>query len=237
MASEQARGTAQVDAAQAEQLHSYAHDLKNRLAGLLEVLRQLREPSATEEQGQLFDFGERQIFAVLRRTDAMLDDIGVPRAMPTPHTEPVDLLRALDAAVENQRYRFDRKQQSISISDSGALTVAADPRQLATMLEALLSNASKFSAPGSVINVRPGAAEGQVSVAVQDNGVGLSAEDLKDVFVRYAWLASTSTAGETQGRSTLALCRRIAEAHRGSLTAQSDGKGKGALFTLRLPTA
>lgn len=226
-----------MDAALAEQLHSYAHDLKNRLAGLLEVLRQLREPSATDEQKELFAFGERQIFAVLRRSDGLLDDLAVPRAMPAPHTGPVDLLRTLDAAIDNQRYRFDRKQQSISIAERRPLTVAADPRQLATVLEALLSNASKFSAPGSVITVRPDAVDGQVSVHVQDNGVGLSAEDLKDVFVRYAWLTSTSTAGEAQGRSTLALCRRIAEAHGGSLTAQSGGPGQGALFTLRLPAA
>lgn len=226
-----------MDGAQAEHLHSYAHDLKNRIAGLLEVLRQLRTPSATAEQKELLDFGERQAFAVLQRTDGMLDELNVPRAMPTPRREPVDLNGALHAAIENQRYRFERKQQLVSAANEGEFTVAADPLQLATVLEALLSNASKFSPNGAVITACASAGSGHVSVVVRDNGVGLTAQDVQDVFVRYAWLGSTSTAGETQGRSTLAHCHKIAEAHGGSLIAQSDGVGKGACFTLRLPSA
>ena len=238
MASER-KGTppdeAPVLAAHAEQLHTYAHDLRNRLAGLLEVLRQLRTSNTTNEEHELFAFGEQQVFAALRRTEEMLDTLGVPRSMPPPRTALVDLMELLRASIANQQYRLDRKQQRVLLPPASTITVAADPRQLGIVLEALLSNASKFSPIGSSITVQLRTADGQATMDVSDEGVGLSAADLEQVFVRYAWLDSTATAGEAQGRSTLARCKQIALAHGGSLTAHSDGVGKGCVFTLRSP--
>ncbi|MEO8066358.1 MAG: HAMP domain-containing sensor histidine kinase [Flavobacteriales bacterium] len=220
-----------------EQLHAYAHDLKNRVAGLLEVLRQLRTHDPAVEQQDLLDFGERQAFAVLRRNEELLDALGVPRGMPSPPSGWIDLDGVLRSAIANQQYRLDAKQQGLSLNGTVSANVAAEPRQLSTVLEALLSNASKFSPVGAGINVQAHTADGQVIVEVKDEGVGLSASDIDQVFVRYAWLDSRSTAGEPQGRSTLARCKQIAAALGGTLTAQSDGVGKGSLFLLGLPLA
>lgn len=220
-----------------EQLHAYAHDLKNRVAGLLEVLRQLRSQDPAADQQELLDFGERQAFAVLRRNEELLDKLGVPRGMAAAPTGTVDLDEALRTAIANQQYRLEAKQQRIAITASAKANVAADQRQLGAILEALLSNASKFSPTGATVHVQVRTAEGHVVVEVKDEGVGLSANDLVQVFVRYAWLDSRSTAGEPQGRSTLARCKQTATSLGGTLAAQSDGVGKGSLFVLGLPLA
>lgn len=217
---------------QADALHKYAHDLKNRVAGLLEVVRQLQ---VNGEQVELLAFGEKQAFALLQRTEQMLDDLGVPRGPGAHALEAVQLSETLEKAVANQSYRFKNKEQKIAITGLGPVICHADARHVLSAIEAMLSNASKFSPSGSTVEVSISSTPTEGRITVKDPGVGLSPSDLKSIFSRYAWLSSRSTAGESQGRSTLAVCKRTVEAVGGTLTAHSDGPGKGSTFTLALP--
>lgn len=217
---------------QADALHKYAHDLKNRVAGLLEVVRQLQ---VNGEQAELLAFGEKQAFALLQRTEQMLDDLGVPRGPGAHALEAVQLTETLEKAVANQSYRFKNKEQKITIAGHGPVVCKADARHVLTAVEALLSNASKFSPIGSTVEVTLSSTSSEGRITVKDHGVGLSSSDLESIFSRYAWLSSQSTAGESQGRSSLSVCKRTVKAMGGTLTAHSDGPGKGSTFTLALP--
>ena len=121
------------------------------------------------------------------------------------------------------------------IAGNEALQVVGDPLWLEQLVTALLTNASKFSGPGTSITVRLGTSGDHAELNVIDEGVGLSSGDLEKIFVRYAWLDSRSTANEPQGRSTLARAHQWAEIHGGTLHARSEGPGKGSCFALRLP--
>ncbi len=230
-------GVGPVTASQAEYLHIFSHDLKNRVAGLLEVIRQLRSVTSGNGTDELMDFGERQSFALLRRTEEALDDLGVKTTGPRPTIAPVLLNEALAEAIADQQYRFDRKRQSVELGTQSDLTVEVDGRQLKTILTALLSNASKFSPTASRITVSVRQEARTAVIEVSDPGVGLMAADLEHVFDRYAWLGSASTAGEAQGRSTLARCAKMALANGGKLAAHSDGPNKGCTFSLHLALA
>jgi len=100
-----------------------------------------------------------------------------------------------------------------------------------------MSNASKFSEAGATICVEVALHDEQVLVHVKDHGVGLTPNDVDHLFERYAWLSSKSTAGEDQGRGTLAKALEWARAMGGNLTAASAGPGKGTTFTLALAKA
>jgi signal transduction histidine kinase len=115
--------------------------------------------------------------------------------------------------------------------------VLGHEEQLVELISALLSNASKFSAAGSTIHVSLRQVDGGVILQIRDEGVGLTPGDLGMVFHRYAWLSSRSTAGEAQGRSTLARARQWARAMGGDLDATSEGPGRGCTFTVTLRTA
>jgi signal transduction histidine kinase len=230
-------GVGPVNEGQAEYLHTFSHDLKNRVAGLLEVIRQLRSAPAVKGTNELLDFGERQSFALLSRTEEALEDLGVRTSGPQPKIERIPLHEVMTEAIADQQYRFDRKQQSVALEAQNASYAAVDPRQLKTILNALLSNASKFSPTETTITVLVRQDAVHAMIDVVDPGVGLTAADLQRVFVRYAWLGSTSTAGEAQGRSTLARCAKMASANGGRLTAKSDGPNKGSTFSLYLPVA
>lgn len=218
--------------AQADALHKYAHDLKNRLSGLLEVVRQVKESA---DQRELLDFGEKQAFAMLERTEQMLDALGVPRGVGQLNLTSVEMADLVQTAIDNQRYRFDKKQQRLVFRPASGVLCRADARHLPATVEALLSNASKFSAPGGTVEIHLLRSADQGILTVKDSGSGLTETDLQRIFIRYAWLDSQTTGGESQGRSSLAVCKRTIDAMGGALTAHSDGPGKGCTFTLALP--
>jgi signal transduction histidine kinase len=228
---------APLDPALADRLHRFAHDIRNRLAGMQQVMQHLSDEGAGMDRTELVTFGEQQFFKALRQVEDLLDDLGVDRT-PLPGTvTDVHLAPVVRTAINGLQHRFGRKDQHVESDLDEGIHVPGNADHLDRMVSALLSNASKFSPAGSPIHVRLRRDGDHAVLTVQDEGVGLTAADLDQVFVRYAWLQSRPTDGEAQGRSTLARIRDMARAHGGELTAASAGPGHGSTFTLRLPTA
>ncbi len=220
---------------QAERLHRFAHDIRNRLIGLQQVIVQMRQDPPESERDELVHFGEQQYFKALREVETLLDEMGVERGMPDPEMAPVALLPLINEHLELMHHRFLRKRQPLELDLAENISVMGDARILGDILDALFSNASKFSDDGSPIAITAHVADGNAVLEVRDIGTGLSADDLEQVFVRFALLSNRPTAGEAQGRGTLSRAKDRAIAHRGSLVAQSEGVGQGCTFTLRLP--
>lgn len=220
-----------------ERLHKFAHDIRNKLAGIQEVLRSLPAATDPSEAATLTEFGERQYFKAMRDVEDLLDDMGVERGTPTLQSSPLELSAVVRAAVEAMGHRTTRKEQPVVLEVAEGIPVHGDERLLTELLSALVSNASKFSAHGRSIHIAARCSGDRALVSVRDEGVGLGPDDLGRVFDRYAWLDSRTTDGEAQGRSTLARLRQWALAHGGDLSAASAGTGQGCTFTLSLPLA
>ncbi len=220
--------------AQAERLHKFAHDLRNRLAGMQQVLQHLGMNAKSEEARELYEFGLQQHFKALRETEVLLDDLGVDRSVGPMELHRVPLSELTRKTIVLLEHRFNRKAQPVAITVDDQLHVLADAHYLGEILAALLSNASKFSPKGAAISVHAATIGDRVELTVTDPGVGLSAADLDRSFIRYAWLDSRSTDGEPQGRATLAKAAQWANAMDGTLTATSTGPGAGSSFVLGL---
>lgn len=223
-------------AEQSDRLHRFAHDLRNRLAAIQQALAQMADASS-EERIELIRFAEQQYFKAMRGTEELLDDFAIDRG---PRLGELRLLRLDELArkaIAALEHRFNRKRQHVDAENLQAIAVHGDDRMLFDLVSALLSNASKFSEAGSTIALSLTEQDGAAILVVKDQGIGLEAEDLAEVFTRYALLKGRSTEGEAQGRSTLARAKQWAQAHRGDLTAASEGPGKGSSFSLRLPLA
>jgi signal transduction histidine kinase len=223
---------------QSDRLHVFAHDIKNRLTGLWEVLRALRaaDPDGLDPE-ELGRYAERAYFNAQRDLEDLLDDLHVDRNVTVHERSSIDLMEGLNRVLAQENHRLTRKEQTVVMDRTRTHMVLGDTLWLSRCLQALISNASKFSPRGSSIHVRVAHSVGTVSIAVTDQGVGLSATDLASVFTRYAMLSSRSTEEESQARGTLARAKHWAEAQSGSLQASSDGVGKGSTFTLVLPAA
>jgi signal transduction histidine kinase len=221
---------------QAERLHRFAHDLRNRLIGMQQAMAMLAE-SAAADRAELMAFAEQQYFKAMRASEELLDDLQVDRAPRIAGPQRVGLHAVVSDAIAALAHRFERKQQQVRVEGAAQAWTMGDPRLLGRLAEALLSNASKFSPAGAPINVRLEVREGNAVLSVTDQGIGLDDEDLAQVLVRYAWLKGRPTAGEAQGRSTLGQAKQWAEAHGGRLSATSPGTGCGTTFTVELPAA
>ncbi len=111
----------------------------------------------------------------------------------------------------------------------------ADPLRLAQVLSNLLTNAAKYTAPHGSIRVTVAQHDGEFSVSVEDNGIGIAPEDLPKVFGMFAQVRSAQEHAAGGLGIGLALAKGIVELHGGRIEAASAGIGKGSRFTVHLP--
>jgi signal transduction histidine kinase/ActR/RegA family two-component response regulator len=150
--------------------------------------------------------------------------------------EPLDLAVVLDAAIESLRPTAAARQIAVEAqAERGVAFVSGDPGRVQQVLWNLLSNALKFTAPGGRIDARVDVADGAAVVSIRDSGQGIAREFLPHVFDRFRQEDATVTRTHSGLGLGLSLVRHLVELHGGVITAESEGKGRGATFTIRLP--
>ncbi|GAB4495704.1 MAG: hypothetical protein OHK0010_32890 [Anaerolineales bacterium] len=128
-------------------------------------------------------------------------------------------------------------EKSVALSDDvpPLPKVTLDPLRIRQTLFNLLTNALRHTPEGGIITISGQNDEDWCTLSVSDTGEGISAEDLPHVFDRF-YRGDKSRSRETGGTGLgLAIAKAIVEAHGGQLQAQSAGKGRGSLFSIRLP--
>src|SRR5690606_35289538 len=112
-----------------------------------------------------------------------------------------------------------------------------DPVRLAQILGNLLSNAARYTPDGGRIEVRASAQGDEAVIVVRDNGMGITPEELPRMFEMFSRGGRDSSRSQGGLGIGLALSRKLAEMHGGTLVGSSDGIGQGSEFTLRVPLA
>jgi CheY-like chemotaxis protein len=173
-----------------------------------------------------------------RLIDDLLDVARITQGKIQLRKEFFDPTTVIHQAVEAVRPLVEKKRHQISLSiTSRRMTLEGDPTRLEQILINLLANAAKYSEDGGRIwlSAEPEAAE--LVIKVKDAGIGISPEKLPEMFELFAQ-ADRSLAHSEGGLGIgLALVRKLTELHGGSVTAASEGPGKGSEFTVRLPAA
>jgi heavy metal sensor kinase len=146
----------------------------------------------------------------------------------------VSLRQAIEDAARPLRLLAAAKEVSLRV-EGGRWEAQADPQRLHLALTNLIENAIKFTPPGGSVHVTSWRHEGEVGVAVSDEGPGIAAEDREHLFDRYYRVDSAR--GHNIGGSGLglAICREVALAHGGRLWVDSE-LGGGSVFSLALPS-
>ncbi|GAB3442563.1 HAMP domain-containing sensor histidine kinase [Phycicoccus ginsengisoli] len=149
-------------------------------------------------------------------------------------TPAADLVHAAAAAAA-EAYQGHSVTLRTEVSASGSVEVDAD--RMGQVLANLLDNALHHTPAGGVVSLlaRPGARD-TVELVVTDTGSGISASDLPHVFERF-YRADPARRHHGGTGIGLTISRAIVDAHGGTLTASSDGAGRGATFTVRVPLA
>ena len=143
----------------------------------------------------------------------------------------------VDVLVDRARNAFTNAggKNNLSIETEPELPlVMADRRRIVQVLVNLLSNAARHSPGSSVIRVSAARDGVHVAISVVDEGRGIPADSLPDLFRKFSRAQTEEQGGDTG--LGLAICKGIVEAHGGRIWAESDGLGTGARFTFTLPS-
>jgi signal transduction histidine kinase/CheY-like chemotaxis protein len=228
---------AEADRRKDDFLAMLAHELRNPLAPIVSGLDLLRrDGSPAEARRRALDAAERQVRHLTRLVGDLLDVARIRTGKVELRRAPVDLLRAVEDAVAAVEPIVRAQEQELAVALPGApLRVEGDAVRLTQIVENLLHNAAKYTAPGGHLRLEVRRDGAQAVVHVSDDGIGMSAELLPrifDTFVQGAQPASRAPGGLGLG---LTLVRSLVERHGGSVTAASAGEGLGSSFEVRLP--
>ena len=216
-----------------------AHELRNPLAPLRNGLHILKHQSDVSPTiSQTVSMMDRQMTHLVRLVDDLLDVNRITRGKLELRQRKLLLIEVLESAVESTRAFVELHRHELNIDIRARnLLVDADPDRLAQVFSNLLLNAAKYTDDGGRITLSLDHEGGEAIVAVQDNGVGIPPQALERVFDMFSQLRS-SDVRVTQGLGIgLSLVRTLVQMHNGTVRAFSEGLGRGARFTVRLPLA
>jgi signal transduction histidine kinase len=151
----------------------------------------------------------------------------------------VEVARLVERAAELSRDRLAARQQRLQLDlppDAGALFIEADYNRICQVLGHLLGNASKFSPPGSPVELKVRQGEGRTVVfSVRDEGKGIPPEEQPFIFERFYQVPSVENSQEGGSGLGLPLARVLVELNGGQLWFESQ-PGRGSTFYFSLPT-
>jgi PAS domain S-box-containing protein len=230
------RELVEADRRKDEFLATLAHELRNPLAPIRQAASIARNPRANDAQKRWSnDVIERQVQHMSLLLDDLLDVSRITHGTLQLRKQPTDLQSILDAAVETARPLIDERNHQLQLELPMSLQVYGDPLRLAQVLSNLLTNAAKYTNPGGQIRVR-GAQQGdELVLSVEDNGIGIAAQELPKVFGMFAQVRSSQDHAAGGLGIGLALAKGIVELHGGRIEAASAGSGQGSRFTVHLP--
>ncbi len=147
-----------------------------------------------------------------------------------------ELDEALRAAVEAVRPAASAKVQDLVVELSEEIgVVRADADRIQQVVWNLLTNAVKFTPMGGRVEIRMAREGAEVRIEVKDSGLGIAAEFLSKLFDRFSQVDNSNSRRSSGLGLGLAITKQLVELHGGTITAESEGLGKGATFTVRLP--
>ncbi|HEX6973668.1 MAG TPA: hybrid sensor histidine kinase/response regulator, partial [Vicinamibacterales bacterium] len=147
----------------------------------------------------------------------------------------LELAPVVDAAVEAVRPAADAKGIHLSVDVKAAGTVLGDPDRLQQVIWNLVSNAIKFTPAGGRVSLSLARIGPSAVISVTDTGEGIPAELLPFIFDRFTQGDGSVTRPHGGLGLGLSIVRHLVELHGGQVQAWSDGKGKGATFSVHLP--
>ena len=220
-----------------EFLATLAHELRNPLAPIrnsLQILKMPRVDTATVRQAH--EMIERQVHALVRLVDDLLDVARVMRGKIELRKEHVELATVVARAVETAQPLIDVQGHRLELSvPQESLLVDADPVRLAQVIANLLTNAAKYTEANGRISLSATRRDGEVVLRIRDNGIGIAPDMLPHVFDLFVQADHAFTKAQGGLGIGLTLVKNLTQLHGGTVEAHSAGLGKGSEFTVRLP--
>jgi len=220
-------------------LNMLGHEIRNPLAAILASTHLMeRVPPDSPVAGRARDVVKRQGQVLTRLCDDLLDVSRIAHGKLELQRERVNLVPIVRTICHDQRVHFDEQMLVLAVeTGDDPIWVEVDVTRLTQVVDNLLHNARKFTPPMGRVQVTVQSARGAAEIAVRDTGIGMESHDLKRVFEPLVQVASAQSRSHGGLGLGLALVKGLVEAHGGTVTARSQGPGRGVEFAVVLPLA
>jgi len=228
---------AEADRRKNEFLATIAHELRNPLAPVQNGMQLLNVvDSNSPEAGRAREMIERNLRRMTRLIDDLLDISRITHGHIELRREPVDVnvvVREVEAELHSMA-EGSRKQVSLGLAAEPA-HVNADRVRLVQIVENLLHNAIKYTDDGGRIAIAVAREGGEVVLRVKDTGIGIDGDSLARIWEPFVQVDTALERRRSGLGLGLTLVRTLVDLHGGSISAASEGPGKGSEFVVRLP--
>lgn len=220
------------------------HELRNPLAAIRNSIGLLAAAESNDAghespqaiMDQALAILDRQGRLMTRLVNDLLDIARINKNKIELTRGPVALADSVESAAAALRLEMDTKQLEFKARlPAEPLYVYADEERLLQILDNLLNNAAKFTEPGGKIELSATRENEYAVIRVKDNGVGIPADAIDSIFDQFTYVENTASRGGLG--LGLSLVKNLVTLHEGTITARSDGPGKGSEFILRLPVS
>jgi PAS domain S-box-containing protein len=221
-------------------LSMLAHELRNPLAPIANAaqLIRLEADGLSPRVAWAGEVIERQARHLTRMVDDLLDIARFNTGRVQLRRDLVDMVELVQQAVEDLRSRFDAAGVALTVSlPPVPMLVDADSARMVQVIDNLLDNAAKYTDAGGCASLALEPLDGECLLRVRDTGIGIDRAHLGNVFDLFEQVDESldrSSGGLGLG---LNLVKRMVELHGGTVTAHSEGRGRGSEFRVRLPLA
>ena len=220
-----------------EFLAMLAHELRNPLAPIRNAVHILASAeSLPPKLAWARDVIGRQADHMARLIDDLLDVSRIVQGKVAVKPEKLQLATLIERSVEASAPRLGAREQVLDVVlPKEPVEIDGDAVRLSQVLSNLINNASKFSPPHSRIRLEVRFAEGELQIAVKDEGAGIAADFLPHMFDLFAQADQSLDRSQGGLGIGLTLVKHLVELHGGRVWAASEGLGKGAEVTVALP--
>lgn len=211
-----------------------SHELRSPLHAILwwtTLLERSGDPTHSQRAAQVIERNTRQL---ARMVDDLLDSGAIATGKLSVELRQLDMALLAATVAEDLRLDAESRQVTLIMQQPAPCMVMADENRLKQVVLNLLTNALKFAERGTV-EVAVAADGMHAELSVRDSGIGISPEALERIFERFEQ-AHQERANRAPGLGLgLWMVKNLVLMHNGTVTAHSDGLGKGATFRVRLP--
>jgi len=220
-----------------EFLAMLAHELRNPLAPIHNAVALMhRIPLMDPQMTWSRDVIGRQLSHLTRLVDDLLDVSRITRGKIKLNKEVVEIGPLVARTVETVQPLLEERGHTLRVEmPGGALSLLGDPTRLMQAIGNVLSNAAKYTERGGQVILCAVQTGHEIEIRIRDNGIGIPPDLMPMIFNLFTQLDRSSEPAQSGLGIGLALVQRLVEMHGGSVTAHSDGPGRGSEFVIRLP--